>query len=122
VQPLDPEAASEDMLNKINAARVLAGSALLLVDDELCELARAGAREALSANIEGVPGTIAPRASALTGARVAVSVHIFYQLEDLQPDETSMGPEFERLGMAFVRDDEHMHGRTIMVLISAESH
>lgn len=120
VEAFDSELASQTLLDKINKRRDDTRRSALYVDDALCKLAESAAREALTMAIEDVPGAVASRASELAQTRVAVSVHVFYQLDDLEPDETSIGPDFARLGIGFARDDEHMHGRTIMVLISAE--
>jgi uncharacterized protein YkwD len=120
VLPFDEEQASSQFLERINRAREEADLHPLQLDEDLTEFAAESSREALVGPADDLPGRIAPRASRIAGASVAVSVHVFYDLEGLEPDATSLGESFQRVGIAFLHDEQDLHGRTFLVLIAAE--
>lgn len=120
VLAFDADEAGEQFLRRINAAREEAGADSLAWDEDLSALAAHACSLALSMPVDDLPSAIAPHASEIARAGVAVSVHVFYDFESLVPDATSLGNRFTRAGLAFLRDEEHAHGRTFLVLIAAE--
>ncbi len=120
VLAFDPEQATEEFFLRINAARREAGLPPLVRDSRLSALAEEGCQRALDSVVEDVPNWLAKKASKLTRATVAVSVHVFYDFDTLEPDTTSLGENAKTIGFAFLRDEENIHGRTLLVLITSE--
>lgn len=120
VLPFDTEAATREFLGRINSTRREAGDPPLVEDRRLATLAEEGSQRALQAPTEELPSWLAPRASKIAKSSVAVSVHVFYDFETLEADATSLAPDANEVGIAFVRDQEDLHGRTFLVLITAE--
>ncbi len=120
VMSFDAAQAALEFTDRINYARAELGFPALEPDQDLTDLALEGCERGLEVPIEGLPSWLAPQASKQAKTTVAVSVHVFYNLAELTPDATSLSPKAKRLGLAFLRDEENLHGKTFSVLIAAE--
>jgi uncharacterized protein YkwD len=120
VLAFDADEASEEFFRRINAARREAGPPPLVLDSRLSALAEEGCRRALASPVEDIPTWLAKKASRVSEATVAVSVHVFYDFDTLEPDATSLRENAKKIGFAFLRDEENLHGRTLLALITSE--
>jgi uncharacterized protein YkwD len=120
VVPFDNAKATEEFFGRINAARREAGPPPLVRDSRFFELAEEGCRRALASPLEDVPDWLGKKASKLSRTTIAVSLHVFYDFDSLEPDATSLRENAKRIGIAFLRDEDNLHGRTLLAIITAE--
>ncbi len=120
VLPFDSEEFSVAFVERINAQREQIGEARLEVHEALMEVARDGCDAASLENLEDLPSTVASAASTLAKAKVSVSVNVFYDAENLQPNTASLDSSYTKIALAFRRESEDLHGKTYLVLILSE--
>jgi uncharacterized protein YkwD len=118
--PLDPAASAIEFLERINSARRDATLEEVASDEALTRLAEEGCRRALATQVEDLPSWLAPKASRLAKSSVAVSVQVFYDFASLEPGASTLGEDATRVGLSFLRDEDDLHGKTILVVIAAE--
>jgi len=118
---MDAEEAAMEVLSRMNASRAERGQSPLEWNDSLVALAEEGCQDALSVTLDDVPSRIAPAASRAVHARVAVSVHSFYEMDTLDFQSMAEDDAFEQVGLALLRDPESNEGRTFLVIIAADS-
>jgi hypothetical protein len=122
VEALDEVMARSKLLDRVGARRAELGVGGLRVDEELEVLAGRWAEKALEPDLalESLPEMIANEASELARARVGISVHAGYHVDEIDLPAALDDGDFQRVALGMARDTEDSRGKTVLIMILAD--